>query len=317
MAPALRWRWFALAAVTVNLLVFLLVRAMPRPAVQFGSAVDVAVTVPLLYFLLIVRGGLQPIISVLPLFLLGALRATYLAPGVATTRPLVGVAAELGLAAFVVYRLRRGLGARPASLDMLERLGAAAREIVPAPRLAAILASEMAVFYYAFGAWRRAPEVPEGTRGFSIHRESGVAALFGMLAAVSVMEAGLVHLVVTRWSAPAAWVLSALSAYATVWLVAVARAFVLRPILLRESELVVRGGITWTVHVPLEMIAGVETCTEARGLRIPLAAQPNLRLQFTRPVTAHGMYGITRRITSLALAVDDRDALLRALSDGV
>ena len=219
MTHVVRWRVFALAAVAINLVAFLMVRVAPRPAVEIGAALDVAVTVPALYFLLIVRGGVMPLISMLPVCLLGMLRATYLAPGTGWARPAVAAGVELALAALIVGRVRRGLKAGGQSGDVLERMEAAALETVPSRRLAAVLASELAVFYYAFAAWRRAPHVPTGARAFSVHQQSGVAALFGVLAGVSVMEAALVHLIVMRWSAAAAWVLTALSGYGAVWLI--------------------------------------------------------------------------------------------------
>ena len=94
MTHGIRWKVFALAAVAINLIAFLMVRLAPRPAVEFGAALDVAVTVPALYFLLIVRGGVMPAISVLPVCLLGILRATYLAQGIGWARPAVGAGVE-------------------------------------------------------------------------------------------------------------------------------------------------------------------------------------------------------------------------------
>src|SRR5260370_34642078 len=96
MTSAIRWRVFAVAAMAINLVEFLMVRLVPRPAVGIGAALDVAVTVPVLYFLLIVRGGGMPLISVLPLCLLGILGATVLAPGIGWARPAVGAGAGAG-----------------------------------------------------------------------------------------------------------------------------------------------------------------------------------------------------------------------------
>jgi len=154
MTHAIRCRVFALATVAINLVAFLMVHLAPRPAVEVGAALDVAVTVPALYFLLIVRGGVMPLISMLPVCLLGALRATYLAPGTGWARPAVAGGVELALAALIVGRVRRGLKARGQADDVAERMEAAALEMVRSLRLAAILASELAVFYYAFAAWR-------------------------------------------------------------------------------------------------------------------------------------------------------------------
>src|SRR5215471_13666728 len=108
MTQAIRWRVFALAAVAINLVAFLMVRVTPRPAVEIGAALDVAVTVPALYFLLMVRGGVMPMVSLVPVCLLGMLRATYLAPGTGWARPLVGASVELALAALILGRARRG-----------------------------------------------------------------------------------------------------------------------------------------------------------------------------------------------------------------
>ena len=86
-----------------------------------------------------------------------------------------------------------------------------------------------------------------------------MAALFGTLAGVSVIEAALVHLVVMRWSAAAAWVLTGVEHLrhglagrhgARVRRAAGAGA---------EGELVVRSGMMWTVRVPLETIRAVES----------------------------------------------------------
>ena len=306
---------FACTAVAINLVAFLMVRLAPRAEVGIGAALDVAVTVPALYFLLVVRGGLQPVITILPLCLLGLLRATYLAPQIAWTRPAVAAAAELAVAALIAVRVRRGLRAAGADCDVLARIEGAACEIFPSGRVAAVLAGEIAVFYYAFASWKQRPHAPEGSRAFTIHEQSGVAALFGALAGVGVMEAALVHVVVMRWSAAAAWALTALSIYGTVWLIAVARSFVLRPVLVQSGQLVARGGIMWSVRIPLATICAVESGSARCDLKLPPASEPNVVLRLAEPVTARGMYGMTRRVSSLALAIDDRSGFERALTN--
>jgi len=299
-----RWHLFWCAALFINLVAFWMVHAIPKPAVSFGAAFDVAVTVPVLYFLLVVRAGLQPLTTMIPLCLLALLRASYLVPFPAATRPILSAGAEIAVVALVITRVRRGLGKAERG-DVLQRLEAAALEMVPSRRLAGVLATEMAVFYYAFGAWRKRPEVPDGARAFTIHRQSGAAALFGMLAAVSMMEAALVHLVVMRWSRTSAWVLTALSAYGTIWLAAIARSFSLRPVLVKDGAIVVRSGLLWTAEIPAAII---EINREGPfDLKVPPASEPNLVLKLSQPVTARGMYGATRHVTSITLAIDDPD----------
>jgi hypothetical protein len=205
------------------------------------------------------------------------------------------------------------MGAGEGESDILARIGAAASEIVPSRRAASILASELAVLYFAFASWRQRSHTPAGSRAFSIHEQSGVADLFGMLAAVSVIEAVLVHLAVARWSATAAWILSAMSLYGMVWLLAMARAIRLRPVLLHEGDLIAHSGMLWTVRVPLTAIVAVESGLAESDMKLPPAVEPNVTLRFAAPVTAEGMYGMTKRITSLGLAIDDRRGFERAL----
>jgi hypothetical protein len=276
-----RWRIFVSAAFAINLAALLLVRSIPRAEVRIGAALDVAVTVPVLYLLLIVRAGLKPVISGVPLMLLGLLRATWLAPGIAVARPVLALAAEFAVVVLVV------------------------------PRLKGVLASELAVFRYAF-VFGREVEAPAGSRMFTIHEQSGVAMLFGFLAGVSVMEAGLVHLLLARWSARAAWVLTALSLYGAIWLIAVARSFARRPVVLASDELILRAGILWTVRVPLAFVR-LEAPGGPCDLRMPPLSEANIVLRFDKPVTAHAMYGLTRRVTSVGLAADDVAAFRRVL----
>ena len=305
------WRTFLCAALAINALCFALVRLAPRPQVEIGAALDVAVTVPALYLLLIVRAGMQPAVSVVPLCVLGLLRATYLAHGVAFARPAVAALAEVAIVWLLVVRVRRGLRV-PGGGDLLERMELAAREMVPSERVAAVLGGEIAVFWYAFASWRRGPEVPTGARAFTLHEQSGVALLFGFLAGVSVMEAALVHVVVTRWSGAAAWALTAISAYGTVWLAAVARSFRLRPVLVTEGEVILRAGLFWTVRIARGAFT-VEAPGAGCDLRMPMMAEPNVVLRVGEPVVARGLYGITRRVSTIALGMDERERFVEAV----
>jgi hypothetical protein len=173
-----------------------------------------------------------------------------------------------------------------------------------------VLAGELAVFWYAFASWRRAPDVPHGSQAFMLHRQSGVAMLFGFLAAVSLMEAALVHLLVARWSATAAWVLTASSVYGTVWLTAVARSFALRPVLVTADEIIVRAGLLWTVRMPQGNVT-VERPGAACDLRVPILADSNLLLRLAEPAIARGLYGMTRNVTTVAIGLDDPSAFTR------
>jgi len=304
------WLFVGLA-LSINVIDAQLARSIPKPQVGFAAALDMAVVVPALYFWLVVRSGIQPLATMIPLCLLAMFRATWVLPGSSLARPLLGAGVEIAAVAWIVTRTRRSLHSTRGA-DVLERIEAVILSFVRVPRLAAIAAGEMAVLYYALAAWRQKPEVPAGMQAYSIHERSGTASLFGTFAAISVIEVPLVHLLVMRWSHTAAWILSAIGAYGALWLLGMSRALVLRPVLVGHGELVIRSGILWTLRVPLDRIAAF-----SRGgvsdLRLCPASDPNLAMEFYEPIVAEGMFGIRRRVTRIALAADDPVGLERAL----
>ena len=124
------------------------------------------------------------------------------------------------------------------------------------------------------------------------------------------MEAALVHLLIARWSVTAAWVLTVLSVYGAVWLVAVARSFSLRPVLLTDEELIVRAGLLWTVRVPRNQVT-IECPGDPCDLRVPMLADPNVILRLAEPTVARGLYGMTRKVATMAIGFDDPAAFTR------
>ena len=304
--------WLA-ASIGINAVALLATRMVHRPAVAFGCAFDVAVTVPALYYWLVVRAGVLPVVSMIPLCLMALLRATFVAPGVAWTRPALGAGAELAVTTYLVLRVRRGLRAAGGESDIVERLTLAAQELVRLPLAAAIAGSEIAVLWYAFGPWGRKPHVPNSARPFTMHEKTIAGALFWALAGLSAMEAAPMHVLLRHWSHTAAGVLTGLSAYAVVWMVAAARSLPLRPILLQDDALTVRCGILWTLRVPRREIAGVRRERFEGVFHLPPATEPNVVLEFRHPQEARSLYLIKRRVTCVALALDDPEDFLKSL----
>ncbi len=80
--------------------------------------------------------------------------------------------------------------------------------------------------------------------------------------------------------------------------------------------LTVRTGLRWTARVPRATIAGVDRRAPGGGekpLRASLIGGPSLWLRLREPVTAEGPYGMTRSVSTIALAVDEPDRFLAAL----
>lgn len=299
--------FFALALM-INLAAAQMVRqfAAAKPAVAAGALVDMTLVVPAMYYLLLVRPGLQGRMTLPGIALLGLLRASFVIPQLAGARVAIASACELALAAFSVWRLRRAAGTLPdEAADVTERLEAACQHVVAMTPLARAVAGELAVVWYALFSWRARPHVPGGARAFTIHRESGVATLFGFLAAVAAGEVVAVHFVVAKWSHTGAWLASAAGTYGLLWLVAMARSTVLRPVLLTEDSVVIRFGILRCARVPFRTIA---------SLRV---ADGRVAITMAEAVRVDGPYGTRRSRTTVETPLDRWAEFREALSAAV
>ncbi|MEJ7662354.1 MAG: hypothetical protein WKG07_23690 [Hymenobacter sp.] len=148
-------------------------------------------------------------------------------------------------------------------------------------------------------------------------------ALLATLAGLSVVELAAAHLAVGHWHPWAAWVLTGLSAYSLLWLLAHGQAVRRRPVLLTADKLVVRVGLVWQVAIAREQVVRVEKLTgaprPAPGLlntaRL-LLTPPNLLLTLAAPQLVRGPYGLHRTVRRLAIYVDEPAALQTQLAAG-
>jgi hypothetical protein len=140
------------------------------------------------------------------------------------------------------------------------------------------------------------------------------------LAIAVVFEAFPVHLLLRHWSPLAAWICTGLDAYGLLWLVAMARAANLRPILVGADRILVRIGLIWEAEFTRQSIAscrrisGAPPPRKSNGyLRAAVLNDPEWLIQFREPVMVQGLFGTRRAITRIGLAVDDPAAFAAAM----
>lgn len=315
--------FFALAA-TVYTVVFFASRfdaAVRRPAAMGAAGLaDLIVTVPLLYYFLIVRPGLGSWTSLAAVCVAGARAAgIVLTPGERAFLPAsrwLGVPLEL----IVVWALVRRVRQMEAEADAVSRLREAARVIIRKEWLSEIVAAELAVFYYALFSWRARPQIPTGCRAFTYAEASGHRMLAMIMGAAVVFEGVPMHLLLRHWSPTAAWVCTGLDAYALVWTVALARSIRLRPMLVSVDRVVVRIGLLYEAELPRRDIAAcrrasaTDTGKGPGHLRAVVLNEPQWVLELNAGVLVRGPFGRRRTITAIALAVDEPGEFASALS---
>jgi hypothetical protein len=107
-------------------------------------------------------------------------------------------------------------------------------------RAADVLASELAAIHCALFSWRSRAHLPGDARAFSSHKRSGHGGLVFALLVLTAVEALAIHVLPTRWSPVLAWIITALSLYGALWLLADYRASILRPVLVDSNEVWLR-----------------------------------------------------------------------------
>jgi hypothetical protein len=222
----------------------------------------------------------------------------------ASSKALVAGVCEVILIAFVVVQVR-GLKRTP---DPVESISIALRKIFPIPRVAAILATEFGIMYYALASWRARPHIPAGAQAFTIHKNAMHRDLLYAAALLSVIEIIPAHILINLWSPLWAWIATGVSLYAAVWLIGLARSIDLRPALASPEYLDIRYGLLFQLRIPRQMISQVrraEPADKESAVVLPRRSEPNMCIEPTTALEAEKLFGIRRKVTRIALAADD------------
>jgi len=286
----------------------------------FGATLDLCLTLPIAYWLLVVRRGRAHPATIAAVFLSGLALSRVLVPDgyrqLLADLALLGAAAELVLVVAVAAAIRReirrplDLGAGGDPEDVIELGGS---------RLGRVVGTEMAILYAAATGWRREPSVPSGGEPVSgIRGEDRLWLLVGLIALI-LAETLALHLWIQRWSVTAAWTITLLDLYAVVWLIGDHYALCLRPHLVFSDRLFLRSGLRMTAQVPLESIvslrAAVPDDLDRRVDHLNLGGPdgPEWVIELDRDVTVTSPFRRDRTVRSVGLRLDRPERLEAAL----
>jgi hypothetical protein len=278
----------------------------------WGVTFDLTITIPLLYWFVLVRPGHARPITLAPLFVLCTAAAAVIVPRgeQAFLHQLRWLAAPLevvtiGLLGASMWRRRPGSAA---ALPLRDRV------------IAAVVMTEVAVLYHALFCWRAEAEIPDDAVAITTHKRSGWGTIVVCFVVLIAFESIGLHLLVQHWSVRAAWIFTALDVYGALWLIGDYHAMRLRPILIRPDSIEVRQGLRLNVTIARDNIASIDVVTseaqwKRKGTaRVALLDEPRFLILLREPVVAEGIAGIPRTIDSVAILPDDTAAFERALT---
>lgn len=301
---------------------------LPGP-LSIGITVDLALTVPLVYIALIWKTKI-PKITAVPFLTGGLIIATYILPEGRQSfldqfKIWVIPVIELGVFSFVIYNVRAIYKSyqshKDQTFDFYSAIRASVKEILPTP-VQTFFAMEISTFYYGFFNWK-SRKLNKGE--FSYHKESGTIAILAVIILLVVVETGVFHLVIQRWSPVVAWVLTILSIYSGVQIFGMLRSLNKRPIIIENGLLKLRFGIMAESTILLDNIEDIELTSreveineQTRKLS-PLGEidSHNILIHLKNEGELFGLYGIKKTYKTIALHVDAKNEFEQELQNAL
>ncbi len=296
---------------------------------SIGVTLDLVLTIPLIYLFLIRQKDI-PNTTVVPIFIIGMLIASYILPANQQTLltqikywvfPVVETTVLLTVGYKMWQARQRFKNQKTANLDFFTALKNATNEIMPA-RVSTLFSTEVAVIYYGFFNWKKRILRPNE---FSYHQKSGVMAVLFALIFIILIEATVFHLLLERWSVMAAWILTALSIYSGLQIFGMTRSLSKRPIVIEDTRLYLRYGIFSEVTIDLEDIEKVELLNKRIALDDTTIAmspiedldKPNILIRLKKEGTLSRLYGFNKTFQTIVFHVDDKENFKETLDQKI
>lgn len=287
---------------------------------------DFMVGIPVGFYLLVVRPRRLTPLTVIPViwvgywlsaFALGSADAGVLPYLFAALMPVeLAIAVRECLKVAKVYK-----SAKKASADPMVWFKETMLYLVRKDAPASMAAAELSVWYYALLSWRRKSYVLPRESAFSYHNAGGYMNMMLGLALAFPVEIIGVHLLISQWSVAAACIVTALSAYAAIWLIGDARARVMRPVAIGEDCVRLECGIQMEAVVPLSDIEKVCFSENDTGvlekedkLNYGTFYQANIWIVAKRPIEVRTMLG-KKCVRAIGLSLDDVSRFVKVMND--
>ena len=291
-------RIFALIALTIVTICVVIARTTTHIDVAaWGITFDLTLTIPLVWYFVVVRSGSAKPVSLIPVFVVCMMLAALVVPK-------------------GQHQFLHDLRYLSAPLEIVAVILFARRAMAGDSRVAGFVATELNILWYALFCWRKKPE----DHGFTVHKRNGWGTIVACILCMLAFESIGMHLLVQMWSTKAAWIITALDFYGVLWLLGDYHALRLRPTFSADGVLHLRYGLRWNAEIPLAEIESIdevrnESDWKRKGVqKMAMLDEPKYLVRLSRPVTVNGLAGIRRTIHAVAILPDDIDAFERTFA---
>ena len=233
---------------------------------SLSITIDIVFFIPLMYILFIRKRDVSKI-TVIPVIILSYITASFLLPSIdhayLKIAKMLIAPIELFAVCFIIYKIR--LAKRQynslavGNNDFLKNVHKSLNNTLGENKVNVLLATEISVLYYGIFGWKSEIEIDKG-KAFSYYKKSGYSAVVAVFVFLTIIETFSLHLLIAHWSAVVAWVLTILSIYGLIFLLADFNSARKRPIYINDYNLEIRIGFRWNVTIPFENIKHINIC---------------------------------------------------------
>ena len=294
------------------------------PLFYQAMTIDLVLIIPAFYFILRHKTSIPPI-TVVPCIVIGIIAGSILIP--ASEQQLLEIIKtwvlpiiELGVVSLIIYKgytlVSQYKTAKTEVRDFESAIHHATQQVLPG-RIGDFMATEITVFYYALIRWR-AKDVRVGE--FTYHKKSSSYSLWLAFLLVTAIEVSVVHVLVARWSDMAAWIVSILSIYGGIQILAIRKSMSFKSIAVKDGIVYLHYGIFRQAIIE---ISNIETFTLRPTITddsdafmfSPLSDADgiNLLIQTKEPVLITTLYGFKKMAKTIGIYADEPEHLASLL----
>ncbi|MGY4535885.1 hypothetical protein ACVW0P_000279 [Mucilaginibacter sp. UYNi724] len=289
-----------------------------------GLLVDCIITLPALYYLIIVRPLKVSVKQMLFVSTICCSIAFLILPQqqrkyILQIRKLTAIV-ELAFIVYAVTKLRQIRAAykteRNIFADPIFNLRSALAITVGQSIGVKIIAAEFAVLRYGLLVTKKEKNINADTHYFTTHKEFGYVAIWCVMLFAALIEISATHLLLMKWSNTAAIILTVLSCYGLILFVADLSAMLKRKVLINKDIIVLRTGMRWRAIVDRANISEIKCITndynsEVKHYKGGIIKNGNILITFKQPVVIEKLYGANEFHTAILLCIDDTEKFIR------
>lgn len=295
--------------------------ALQPEELSYGITLDLLVTIPLIYFLIIRKRDI-PKISVVSVFIVCLIIAHFILPKehqflLSLVRTYGLPVAEIFIFGYLVLNtvktIRQFKYQKKSTPDFYTAISMACKDALP-KRVATLFATEIGVMYYAFFAWKKRP-LKENEYSYS--KKNTIIVFIYVAIFLILFETFIVHLLLVSWNETFALVLMILSIYTAIQLFALARSLPKRPMYIDvdERKLHLVYGFFNKTDIDIRNIKDIEKSTKMLPADKSIVQfsplgnldNHNVIIHLHDENILHKIYGLKKKYKSIAVYVDDKD----------